>query len=64
LRRFIAWCRSNRLAVEIAVIIMLKSVVLSLIWWMWFAEPTARNMRVEPVVIEHRILDDDRHYTR
>lgn len=46
----------NTLAIEIAAVLAIKAVLLWLLWWAFFSDPLARNMRVEPEVIERQLL--------
>jgi hypothetical protein len=45
------------LALEIAVILVIKAVVLVAIWWMWFSAPEARHMQVPAEPVQQRLIE-------
>jgi len=45
-----------RLAREIFVVLAVKAVALSVIWWVWFSAPEATHMRLPPERVQHRLV--------
>ena len=40
--------RTNRLGLEIALLVLVKLALLTIVWLLWFSKPVAPHMRVEP----------------
>jgi len=47
---------SSGLAIEIAAVLVVKTVALALIWWTSFSEPIAPSMRLEPEAVTQQLL--------
>ncbi len=50
------WLRLSPLGRDLVVILILKFAALALLWWIFFSQPTATHMRVEPSRVEARLL--------
>jgi len=50
------WSRLSGLAREIIVILLVKAIVLTLLWYAFFRAPSAPRMRMDPVRVEQKFL--------
>jgi hypothetical protein len=50
------WSRLSPLAREIVVILIVKAIVLSLLWYAFFRAPSAPRMKMDPAVVEQKFL--------
>jgi len=50
------WDGWSPLARELAVVLIVKALVLSLLWWAFFRSPAAPHMALEPQQVVQRIL--------
>ena len=50
------WVRLSPLGRDLVIILILKLAALALLWWIFFSQPTATHMRVEPSRVEARLL--------
>jgi len=48
--------RPSALALEIAVVLAVKAVALTIIWWAFFSEPVAPSMKLEPAAVDRQLL--------
>jgi len=48
--------RLSPLGRDLVIILILKFAALALLWWIFFSQPTATHMRVEPSRVEARLL--------
>lgn len=46
----------SALAIEIAVVLALKAVALTFIWWAFFSAPVAPSMRLEPAAVDRQVF--------
>ena len=50
------WRRLSPLGRDVLLILVVKAIVLSLIWFAFFREPAAPRMAMEPLRVESRLL--------
>ncbi|MEO8303469.1 MAG: cytochrome oxidase putative small subunit CydP [Betaproteobacteria bacterium] len=50
------WSRLSPLARDIIVILIVKAIVLTLLWYAFFRAPAAPRMKMDPVRVEQRFL--------